>query len=437
MSTKIVVPSLGESIIEATVSKWYKKEGDRVNVGDPLLELETDKVNLDVGAEKSGVIAQIQKKEGEDVKVGDVLGVIDETDQGRPSTEAVKPETLKEEAAGASSPSGNASRSRMRVETAPTSITEAPADALGLAEGKKDSERVTPVARRMAQEHGVDATQVPPAKPGARVTKQDIEQYLQQQGQAASALSEMPAVTPISVSGKLAEEREERVLMSRRRRTIAQRLVEAQQTAAMLTTFNEIEMSAVVKIRRQWKTEFNEKYGVNLGIVSFFVKAVIAALRDFPMVNAELRGEEIIYKHYYDIGVAVGAAEGLVVPVLRDADRMSFAEIERQIRQFVKKTEDGTLSLEDLRGGTFTITNGGVFGSLLSTPILNPPQVGILGLHKIEDRPIAINNQVEIRPMMYVALSYDHRLVDGREAVQFLVKVKEGIENPELLLLES
>ncbi len=303
-----------------------------------------------------------------------------------------------------------------------------------------DGDRVTPVARRMAQEQGIDPGQVPGTGPGGRVTRQDVEAFLEkskQQPAPARPVATPPASAPEPEERRVVDTREERVRMSRRRRTIAERLLEASQTTAMLTTFNEIDMTAVMEMRRRRRDSFKERYGVGLGITSFFVKASIGALKAFPALNAEIQGDEVVFKHYYDIGVAVGASEGLVVPVLRDADRMSFAEIEKAIKEFAQKTESGTLSVADLRGGTFTITNGGVFGSLLSTPILNVPQVGILGLHKVEDRPMAVNGQVLVRPMMYVALSYDHRIVDGREAVQFLVRIKQLVEDPETLLLEG
>jgi 2-oxoglutarate dehydrogenase E2 component (dihydrolipoamide succinyltransferase) len=406
MPIKIVVPEIGESIVEATVGSWLKREGDLVAAGEAVVELETEKVNLEVYAERAGRLTRIERQAGEDVKVGDVLGVIDEVAE----TAGEAPEAV------------------------PARVEPVPAMA-------EDKHKATPVARRVAEEKGVDLAQVPPSGPGGRATKHDVQSYLarQQPGQALAV--QMPPARPVPAQeGGLAPERllrEERVRMSRRRQTIARRLVEAQQTAAMLTTFNEVDMSAVAEVRKRRKEAFIERHGVSLGLMSFFVKATIGALKAFPQLNAEIQGDEIILKHYYDIGIAVGAAEGLVVPVLRDADRMAFAEVERTIKDFVQKAQDGTLSLEDLRGGTFTITNGGVFGSLLSTPILNPPQVGILGLHKIEERPIALGGEVVIRPMMYVALTYDHRIVDGREAVQFLVRFKELIEDPEDLLLEG
>ena len=412
----IKVPDMGESIVEATVADWLKQEGEYVEAGEPVVVLETDKVDLDVAAQKSGVLKQILRKTGEDVQVGDVLAVLDES--AVPEPEA---------------PTGQEPQPAAQPEE-----KGAPAAAPAKAES---AERVTPVARRVAQERGVDLGAVSPSGPRGTVTRQDVERHLtaREGGQRTAPQTTPPRepapppVTAPSADGR----REERVRLSRRRRTIAQRLVEAQRTAAMLTTFNEIDMSAVMALRKRHQDAFVARYGVKLGIASFFVRAAVGALKVFPPINAELDGDEVILKHYYDIGMAIGAEEGLVVPVLRDADRMSFAEIEKTIKDFAQRAQDGTLTLDDLRGGTFTITNGGVFGSLMSTPILNPPQVGILGLHKIEDRPIVRNGEVVIRPMMYVALSYDHRIVDGRESVQFLVRIKELVEDPESLLLEG
>lgn len=425
MSMDVVVPQLGESIFEATVGEWLKEEGEQVQVGEALVSLETDKVDVEVGAETSGVLSQIKRQVGEDVEIGDVLAVIEEDGAAPAAGKASKEET----AAGQE----EAPRKEAAVEEEPAA-EPAPA---------ADGDRVTPVARRVAQEADVDVAQIEGTGAGGRVTKQDVERYISSRREApaeeAPAEPERrearPAAAPEPAAAR--DEREERVRMSRRRRTIAQRLVEAQQTAAMLTTFNEIDMSAVVEMRQRRRDAFQERHGVKLGFMSFFVKASIGALKAFPRLNAEIDGDETVLKHYYDIGMAIGAEEGLVVPVIRDADRMSFAEIEEGIKAYVEKVQEGTLSLEDLRGGTFTITNGGVFGSLLSTPILNPPQVGILGLHKIEERPIAVDGEVQVRPMMYVALTYDHRIVDGREAVQFLVRLKELVEDPETLLLEG
>jgi len=375
--SNIVVPQLGESVVEARIARWLKKEGDRVETGEPVVELETDKIDVEVGADHGGVISSIKRQEGDDVKVGELLAVVDE---GAAAT-APPP------AAG-----GNGSAGK----------TEPPAD----------GPRATPTAQ----------SAVAPVAPTSDST---------------IAPTPHKPVAPSRSASPTSGRREERIRMSKRRQTIARRLVEAQHTAAMLTTFNDVDMTVVMALREQRKEAFKKEFGVSLGISSFFVKAAIAALRAFPQLNAELQGDEIVLKHYYDIGIAVGAEGGLVVPVLRDADRMSFPQIELAIRGFAKRTADGTLTLEDLMGGTFTITNGGVFGSLLSTPILNPPQVGILGLHKIQDRVVPLNGQVVIRPMMYVALSYDHRIVDGREAVQFLAKIKEFVEEPANMLLVS
>jgi len=376
--TNIVVPELGESVVEARVARWLKKEGDRVELGEPLVELETEKVDLEVNADKGGVLASIKRQEGEDVKIGELLGVVDE------SASAPAP--------ASPPPSGNGSG-----DTATKSTAAAPA--------------------------APEPASPPPALKAAPTAA------------APAALPKaIPSVPPPRPSGDRSERRER---MSKRRETIARRLVEAQHNAAMLTTFNEVDMTAVMSLRERRKEAFKKEFGVSLGIASFFVKASVAALRIFPQLNAEIQGNEIVYKNYFDIGVAVGAEGGLVVPVIRDANRTSFAQLELAIRDFAQRAADGTLTLEDLKGGTFTITNGGVFGSLLSTPILNPPQVGILGLHKIQDRVLPVNGEPAIRPMMYVALSYDHRIVDGREAVQFLVKIKEFVEDPGRLLLES
>jgi 2-oxoglutarate dehydrogenase E2 component (dihydrolipoamide succinyltransferase) len=440
MATKIVVPELGESVLEATVSRWLKKEGDSVNVGDVLVELETDKVNLEVGAKNPGVLARIEAPEGKDVKVGDVLGTIEENGK-QPQVSSSK--------AAAPAPEPQKVEVEEKQEAVRTDGREAQ---------RQSTPQLTPVASRLARENNVDVSQLTGTGIEGRVTKTDVEQFLQGREKARESEKQNPAESP---SGKISvaqaeksssatapqpekstsvtpsERPEERMRMSRRRKTIAQRLLEAKQNTAMLTTFNEIDMSAVMELRKRRNEEFQTRHGIKLGFMSFFVKAAISALKEFPQINAEMDGEEIVFKRYYDIGMAVGSSEGLVVPVIRNADRLSFAEIEKQIKDFVAKTEQGKLTIEDLRGGTFTVTNGGVFGSLLSTPILNPPQVGILGLHKIEERPIVQNGQIVIRPMMYVALSYDHRLVDGREAVQFLVHIKQLLEDPAWMLVEG
>ena len=442
MAIEILVPELGESVLEATVSRWLKKEGDPVNAGDVLVELETDKVNLEVGAKGSGVLQKIEVPEGADVKVGNVLGIIDEKAPAQKTDQPQEAVLKTAEAPGSSQPEPVAVETK-QAET-PIAKEEEPARNDGQQMERETAPQISPVAARLARDKNVDISKITGTGSEGRVTKADVESYLQRQGTAQESEKEVPAEkerevppvpAPTSVAPSDSDRREERVRMTRRRRTIAQRLLEASQTTAMLTTFNEIDMSAVMDIRNRRNEEFQKRFGVKLGFTSFFMKASISALKAFPQVNAEIDGEEIVFKHYYDIGMAVGSSEGLVVPVIRDADRLSFAEIEGRVKDLVAKTEQGKLSIEDLRGGTFTITNGGVFGSLLSTPILNPPQVGILGLHKIEERPIAFNGEVVIRPMMYVALSYDHRIVDGREAVQFLVHVKQVIEDPAWMLV--
>ena len=403
MSTNIVVPELGESVVEARVARWLKKPGDPVSAGDPLVELETEKIDLEVSADRAGVLGAVKYQEGADVKVGEVLAVLEES--------------------GAAAPAAKA--------PAPAPAAETPA-------AKAADKKATPTAKNVAKAHDVKIEAVEASS--GRVTKQDVLKAAAPAAPAAAA--ETPkaptprpqAARPAAVAGDRSETRER---MSKRRETIARRLVEAQHNAAMLTTFNEVDMTAVMQLRERRKEAFTKKYGVGVGIASFFVKAAIGALKAFPAINAEIQGTEIVYKHFYDIGMAVGAEGGLVVPVIRDADRKGFADIELEIRDFAKRAKDGSLTLEDLKGGTFTITNGGVFGSLMSTPILNPPQVGILGLHKIADRAVPVDGQVVIRPMMYLALSYDHRIVDGREAVQFLVKIKDYIEDPAWMLLES
>jgi 2-oxoglutarate dehydrogenase E2 component (dihydrolipoamide succinyltransferase) len=422
--SNIVVPELGESVVEARVARWLKKEGDRVELGEPVVELETEKIDLEVNADRSGVISSIKRQEGEDVKIGELLAVLDESAAG----------------AGAPAAAGNGKSAKAEPAAKPEPAKAAPAAA--------DEPRSTPTARSIAKAHDVNIGTVQGSGAGGRVMKQDVQAALGSAPAAAAPASAAAASAPArSAKAEAAPARiaprtsgdrtETRQRMTKRRQTIARRLVEAQRTAAMLTTFNEVDMTAVMALRERRKEAFKKQHGVGLGIASFFVKASVAALRAFPQINAEIQGDEIVLKNYYDIGMAVGAEGGLVVPVIRDSDGLSFAGIELAIRDFAARAQNGTLTLDDLTGGTFTITNGGVFGSLMSTPILNPPQVGILGLHKIQDRPIAINGKLEIRPMMYIALSYDHRIVDGREAVQFLVKIKEYIEDPGQLLIES
>jgi len=408
MPANVVVPEVGESIVDARVAKWLKKEGDLVNVGEPLVELETDKIDLEVAAPQGGVLRKIAHGDGADVKVGEVLGVIEE--DGRRKTEDEK--TSGKPEAGSGKPEAGSGKLEAAAKM-----------------------RSTPAARNAAQQNDVDVKTLQGSGDAGRVMRRDVESAVAK-APPPQARPAAPGPKPLPTARPSSERTEERIRMSKRRATIAKRLVEAQSTAAMLTTFNEIDMSAVQALRERHKQAFKERHGVGLGLTSFFVRATIGALREFPRINAEIQGDEMVLKHYYDIGIAVGASEGLVVPVLRDADRMSFAEIETKVREYAKAAEDGTLSLADLKGGTFTITNGGVFGSLFSTPILNPPQVGILGLHAIKDRPMAVNGQVVIRPAMYAALTYDHRIVDGAEAVQFLVRVKQLVEDPGALLIE-
>ena len=422
MAKNIVVPHLGDSVIEATVIKWTKSEGDAVKLGETVVELETEKANFEVAAETAGVLVSIDRKAEEDVKVGDVLGAIDVSSRGRDAAAGKNgaEETTEEEPA----------------EKPPGETRE-----------KEPPPRVTPVARNVAEQHEVDLSKVAPS--GNRITREDVERHIESDGAGAEVPGQAPSPPAPSESeipvdpglfpslSQIAAGRERPVRMSRRRRTIARRLLDAQQTAAILSTFNEIDMSNVMELRSRKKDAFREKHGVGLGFSSFFIKAAIGALRMFPAINAEIRGDDIVFKDYYDIGVAVGAEGGLVVPVVREADRKTFAQIEKEVKELAAKANENTLSLDELFGGTFTITNGGVYGSLMSTPILNPPQVGILGLHKIEQRPVAVDGEVAIRPMMYTALSYDHRIVDGKEAVQFLVKVKELVEDPEALLIEG
>jgi 2-oxoglutarate dehydrogenase E2 component (dihydrolipoamide succinyltransferase) len=418
MPVNIVVPEVGESIVDARVAKWLKKAGDTVAAGEPVVELETDKVDVEVAAPRAGVIASIAHGDGSDVKIGDVLGTID----GGP--------------AASTSPGVKSAGSPGALPSPATKSAERPGE-----KSATSPVAATPSARKSARENDVELSTV--KADGPRVTKADVERAAAPAPSAPTSPAPERSVPPAAARPTPArpavpgDRSEERVRMSKRRATIAKRLVEAQQTAAMLTTFNEVDMSAVMALRERRKEAFKTKHGVSLGVASFFIKAVVAALREFPRLNAEIQGDEMVLKRYYDIGVAVGATEGLVVPVLRDADRMSFAEIELGIREFAKKAETGTLTIDDLRGGTFSVTNGGVFGSLMSTPILNPPQVGILGLHAIKERPVGVGGQIVLRPMMYTALTYDHRIVDGSEAVRFLVKVKELVEDPGVLLVES
>jgi 2-oxoglutarate dehydrogenase E2 component (dihydrolipoamide succinyltransferase) len=430
MPINILVPEVGESIVDARVAKWLKKAGDAVVAGEPLVELETDKVDVEVAAASSGVLQSIAHGDGADVKIGEILGTIEPSASGSSGSHASAEASAKAEVPGSSGSrsdrgSGTADQGPRNKDSGLSENSGPRTQDPGLLQ--KSTPPATPSARRLARESDVPLAKV--AASGPRVTRGDVERAVKSAAHAAPAVPVDARVAP-------ATRHETRERMSKRRATIARRLVEAQQTAALLTTFNEVDMSAVMALRERHKDAFKARHGVGLGIASFFVKAATAALREFPRLNAEIQGDEIVLKHYYDIGVAVGAAEGLVVPVLRDADRASFADIEMRIRDFAKRANDGTLGLNDLRGGTFSITNGGVYGSLMSTPIVNPPQVGILGLHAIKDRPVGVDDQIVLRPMMYTALTYDHRIVDGAEAVQFLVRIKALVEDPGGLLIQ-
>jgi 2-oxoglutarate dehydrogenase E2 component (dihydrolipoamide succinyltransferase) len=418
----ILTPTLGESVTEATIARWAKKPGDTVKKDEPLVELETEKVSLEVSAPVDGVLQDVAAGEGDTVIPGQVLGRVAEGAAG-----AVKASPAKTTPAAAAAPAGEAQPEPDPSKPPPTSgpvpDTSAPAASPALP--------LSPSVQRIVSEAGLDPAAIPGSGKDGRITKGDALAALE-----ARAAQPAPSVPPPVLEARPIHEREERVRMTRLRQTIARRLKEAQSTAAMLTTFNEVDMSAVMALRNQYKDAFEKRHGVKLGFMGFFVKACIAALQEVPAVNAEIDGTDIVYKNHYDIGVAVGTEKGLVVPVLRDADQLSLAGVEKAIGAMGKKARDGSLSLEDLQGGTFTISNGGVYGSLMSTPILNAPQSGILGMHKIQERPVAVGGQVVIRPMMYLAVSYDHRIVDGKEAVTFLVRIKDVIEDPERLLLE-
>ncbi len=420
MSIEIKVPAMGESVTEATVARWFKKEGDAVARDEPLLELETDKVTVEVPAPADGAIESISVKAGDTVQVGSVLGAIAEGKAGAPSAVTAR----NPQAAAPAVP--QTPRAPKPAATPAPKPVEAPRPA-------SDGVAVMPSVRRIAEENRLDPANVSGTGRDGRVTKGDMLSALEAR---AATRDVKPAPAPVPAGPRPNADREERVPMTRLRRTIALRLKESQNTAAQLTTFNEVDMSHVMALRTEYKESFEKKHGVRLGFMGFFVKACIAALKELPNVNAEIEGDDIVYKNYYDMGIAVSTERGLVVPVVRDADRLSLAGIEAAINDFGLRARDNKLKLEDLQGGTFSITNGGVFGSLMSTPILNSPQSGILGMHKIQPRPVAEGDKVVIRPMMYLALSYDHRLVDGREAVTFLVRVKENLEDPQRLLLD-
>jgi 2-oxoglutarate dehydrogenase E2 component (dihydrolipoamide succinyltransferase) len=413
MATEIKVPTLGESVSEATVAKWFKAVGDPIAVDEPLVELETDKVTIEVNAQVSGTLSEIIAGEDTDVEVDAVLGMIAEG-EGAPAP-APKKEAPKEEAAPAPAPAPAA---------APAATTGGDAP-------------LSPAVRKLIDDNKLDASKIPATGKDGRLVKGDVLKFMESGGKAAPAAAPATAPAAAASPSRDAGPREEKVKMTRLRKMVATRLKAAQNTAAMLTTFNEVDMTAVMALRKTYNVAFEKKHGLKVGFMSFFTKACIVGLREFPAVNAEIAGDDIIYKNYYDIGIAVGSPSGLVVPVVRDADELSFADIESTIKGFGMKARDGKLTMDDMTGGSFTITNGGIFGSLNSTPILNAPQSGILGMHKIQPRPMAMpDGSVAVRPMMYLALSYDHRIIDGREAVSFLVRVKECLEDPQRILLD-
>ncbi|SEB15007.1 2-oxoglutarate dehydrogenase E2 component (dihydrolipoamide succinyltransferase) [Thalassobacillus cyri] len=430
---EIKVPELAESITEGTIAEWLVKKGDKVSKGDPILELETDKVNVEVNADASGVLTEIVKDAGDDVEVGDVIAKVDENGEAGGSSDDSSDQKEEPKEEKKEEPKGEANQEKKEK---PKEKEEKAAEK----ESGKGDVVATPAARKRARELGIELSEISARDPLGRIRPEDVDA-------AASGSQEKETKQEAPKKEKKAEKNNEktefdkpveRVKMSRRRQTIAKRLVEAQQNSAMLTTFNEVDMSAVMQLRKERKEDFQKKHDIKLGFMSFFTKAVIGALKEFPLLNAEIQGNEIVKKKFYDIGMAVSTDEGLVVPVIRDADRLGFAGVEKDISRLAKKAINKELQLDELQGGSFTITNGGTFGSMLSTPILNAPQVGILGLHNIQKRAMVMpDDSIEVRPMMYIALSYDHRIVDGKEAVQFLVRVKELIEDPYDLLLEG
>jgi len=434
-ATQVQVPALGESVTQALLIKWHKSDGQTVGVDEPLCELETDKANVDVPAPKAGVVRHV-KEEGDTVAVGEVIARIDESENGKPATST--------QAAPTAPP-------------APVKATGVPAPVSAVAPkqpGAQASEDLSPAVRRLVEENGLDPAAIRPTGPGSRLTKEDVLKYLEQRGAPAPVVPSVEAApapapqhkeAPAAVTTQAKSQQEtltfdasgiHRTPMSKIRKRIAENLVKAQQTAAILTTFNEIDMSAVSELRAKYKERFQEVYGIGLGFMSFFARATVLALKEFPRANAFIEGDDIIYHNYVHLGIAVSTDRGLAVPVMRHAEQLSFARIEQEVKRLAQATRDGKLGLEELSGGTFTITNGGIFGSLFATPIINPPQSAILGMHAIQKRAVVVNDKIEIRPMMYVALSYDHRIVDGRESVSFLVRVKQLLEDPARLMLE-
>ena len=406
MSAELIVPTLGESITEATVSKWLKKVGEPFEVDEPLVEIETDKITVEVPAPSAGELSEIKAEEGTDIKIGGILGVIVDTKGAAPVSKKEEKETENDKSKEEPSP---------KKEKTPSIEEEQE-----LLQNKSDSPKLSPSVKKMIEENNLDATKIKTQRADGRLTKEDVQNYI-----SSSAKNKSPSLG----------EREEVVRMSKIRRTIAIRLKEAQNTAAILTTFNEVDMTEIMKVRELKKDDFMDRYGVKLGFMSFFVKATVISLQEFPAVNAEIRDENIVYKNHFDIGIAVGTEKGLVVPVLKKADDMTFGDIEKEIVALSLKAKEGSLTMEDLTGGTFTISNGGVYGSMLSTPIINRPQSGILGMHNIQKRAVVVDDEIVIRSMMYLAFSYDHRIIDGKESVGFLVNIKNLLENPSKIIL--
>ncbi|MDH5717398.1 MAG: 2-oxoglutarate dehydrogenase complex dihydrolipoyllysine-residue succinyltransferase [Spirochaetia bacterium] len=401
---EILVPNLGESITEGTIASWFKKEGEPVSADEPLVELETDKVTVEINSPAEGILEKINKTAGENVSVNEVIGIV------------------KTGVSAQSKPKDDLS-------TSPKSKKE---------EIKSEETLISPAARRLAEENSIDISKITGTGKHDQISKEDVILFLDKIKKPPNENKpDMNKSSDFTATSENTNKNEEIIPMSRLRQAIAQRLVQVQQTSAILTTFNEIDMSAVMNLRAKYKDAFEKKYGIKLGFMSFFVKAVIYALKEFPAINAEIRNNNIVYKKYYNIGVAVGGPKGLVVPVLKNAEKLSFADIEKEISRLALKVKDSAISLSELEGGTFSITNGGIYGSMLSTPILNPPQSAILGMHNIVQRPVVIHNEIVIRPVMYVALSYDHRIVDGKEAVTFLLRIKEAVEEPARLMLEA
>ena len=424
MIEKIVVPVLGESITEATVSKWLKKEGDNVEVDEPIVELETDKVNLEVPSPISGVLTEISSKDGSVVEVGALLGSVSENGSGSPKDhiiEKIKPTKKKENVIVLEQKKKEPIIDEEKTQEQPLVLTDEVKDEDEL-EKQGEQETLSPAVRKIVAENNIDINSVKGSGKDGRVLKGDLINLM--------------GVNPPPSERKIKYGQEERIKMTRLRQTIAKRLKQAQENAALLTTFNEVDMSNVMNMRKDNQEDFQNRYGIKLGFMSFFVKACVVALKNFPAVNAEIEGDTIVYKNYYNISFAVGTDKGLVVPVLKNADELSFADIEKNIKEISEKARDGKLTIEDLQGGTFTISNGGVYGSMLSTPILNLPQSGVLGMHNIVDRPVVVDGEIKIRPIMYLALSYDHRIIDGKESVSFLNMIKENLEEPRRLFLD-